>query len=174
MYKRIIAALAIAGMAAFAMAAVAALAGARINTSPSIPLGLYWAVDAPLKLGEYVQVCPPPSGVFDAARTRGYIGAGRCAGGYGYLMKRVAALGGDDVFISENGVRINDRWWPDGKPMVVDTQARPMPRIYPSRHILTARQVLLMGDGRKSFDARYFGLMDVAQIVSVIRPVFTW
>ena len=59
MYKRIIAALAIAGMAAFAMAAVAALAGARINTSPSIPLGLYWAVDAPLKLGEYVQVCPP-------------------------------------------------------------------------------------------------------------------
>ena len=32
--------------------------------------------------------------VFDEARARGYIGAGFCAGGYGYLIKRIAALRG--------------------------------------------------------------------------------
>ncbi len=59
-----------------------ALAGARVNSTKSLPLGLYWTVDAPHRKGALVMFCPPKSPVFDEAKARGYIDAGFCAGGY--------------------------------------------------------------------------------------------
>jgi hypothetical protein len=34
-------------------------AGARINTTKSIPVGLYWTSSAPVEKGAYVLFCPP-------------------------------------------------------------------------------------------------------------------
>ncbi|MES2568793.1 MAG: conjugal transfer protein TraF, partial [Verrucomicrobiota bacterium] len=34
-------------------------AGARINTSKSIPVGLYWTSNSPVEKGAYVLLCPP-------------------------------------------------------------------------------------------------------------------
>lgn len=163
------------GITLLLVAAGVVAAGARINTSPSVPVGLYWASRAPVEQGAYVLVCPPPSGVFDAARTRGYIGAGFCAGGYGRLMKRVAATAGDAVSVSDEGVRVNGALLPLSAPRTADRAGRPMPQYVAEPHTLTANEVLLMGEGNpKSFDARYFGPIDRAQIVGVVRPIFTW
>ena len=44
--------------------------GARINTTRSIPIGLYWTSGAPVEKGAYVLFCPPPhfnEGVFEVA-----------------------------------------------------------------------------------------------------------
>jgi conjugative transfer signal peptidase TraF len=76
------------------LTAVGYAAGARINTTRSIPAGLYWASSAPVGKGAYVMFCPPQAAVFADARERGYIGAGVCPGGYGYLMKRILAANG--------------------------------------------------------------------------------
>ena len=78
----------------------ACAAGARINTTKSIPVGLYWTSSAPVEKGAYVLFCPPQAGVFDDAKARGYIGAGFCPGGYGYMMKRVLAAKDDAVTVS--------------------------------------------------------------------------
>ena len=61
-------------------------AGARVNTTKSIPVGLYWLTKEPVEKGAYVVFCPPQVGVFDDAKERGYIGAGFCPGGYGFMM----------------------------------------------------------------------------------------
>lgn len=162
-----------AGLLALGCAGVAL--GAHINITRSIAPGLYWASSAPVARGAYVLVCPPSSGVFAIARTRGYLGAGYCVGGYGRIMKRVAALGGDTVSVTNDGVRVNNRLLPMSAPLDTDPAGRPMPRHAPSRYTLAADEVLLMGDVNPlSFDGRYFGPIHRSQIQTVLRPVATW
>lgn len=163
---------AVLGCAATAVA-IALAAGVRVNTTKSIPIGLYWVTDAPAVPGAYVFLCPPPREVFDMALERGYIGPGSCKGGYGYLMKRVLAAKGDQVLITAAGVEVNDTLLPNSQPMAQDGLGRPMPKV--SVRTALDGQVLLMSDiSSTSFDARYYGLIDELQVESVIRPILTW
>lgn len=151
------------------------LAGARVNMSKSIALGVYWTSDRPVQKGEYVLLCPLSIGVMEEARRRGYLSAGLCPDHYGYLMKRVLAAGGDRVAISSDGVRVNGKLLPHSSPLPVDPAGRPMPRFQSDRYVLNASQVLLISDvSSTSFDGRYFGPVDRAQIKTVIVPVLTW
>lgn len=149
--------------------------GARVNTSGSIPLGLYWASDAPVAKGAYVLFCPPQTGVFEEALRRGYIGAGFCPGGYGYLMKQVIGMTNDAISVADDGVRVNGELLPFSAPMKADGGGRPMPRYQADRYTLSEYQVLLMSDVNPiSFDARYFGPVRRDHIRTVILPVMTW
>lgn len=96
-------------------------AGGRINTSKSIPVGLYWKSRAPIGKGAYVLLCPPPqSQLFADARSRGYIGFGFCPGGYGYMMKRILAAKEDLVTVTGQGVLVNGTRLPSSAPIEVD------------------------------------------------------
>ncbi len=152
------------------------LAGARINTTKSIPIGLYWATCAKPSKGSYVMFCPPPErAAFDVAKDRGYITAGPCPGGYGYMMKRILAVKGDAVRSCEQGVFINGALLALSKPLSSDLSGRALPQYRTDNHTLAADEVLLMSDvSATSFDGRYFGPVPVAQIRSVIKPVFIW
>jgi conjugative transfer signal peptidase TraF len=164
-----------AGACLIALGALCSAAGARVNTSRSIPVGLYWASSMPVEKGAYVMFCPPQAGVFRDARERGYIGGGLCPGGYGYLMKRVAAAGSDTVRIGDEGVRVNGRLLPHSAPRIADAAARPLPRLRTGDCALGDAELLLMSDvSDTSFDGRYFGLVDRSQVRNVIRPVLTW
>lgn len=173
--KRVIVSVVIAGVGLAAVGGTMYAAGARVNTSKSIPLGLYWTSSAPINKGEYVIFCPPQRAVFEDARERGYIGSGFCAGDYGYMMKMVLAAKGDTVSVTPLGVTVNGELLPHSKPLPVDTAGRPLPRMSAERYTLGESELLLMTDrSATSFDARYFGPVTRAQVKSVIRPVFTW
>jgi conjugative transfer signal peptidase TraF len=166
---------ALAGAAGLIGAALAQVAGARINTTRSIPVGLYWVSGAPADKGAYVLVCPPPAAVFEQARERGYLGAGYCPGGYGYLMKRIVATEGDVVAVSGEGVWVNGALLPASAPRTVDAGGRALPRFRTDAHTLGAADVLLMSAGRPTaFDARYFGPLPRGQIQTVVSPLLTW
>jgi conjugative transfer signal peptidase TraF len=128
------------------LTAVGYAAGARINTTRSIPAGLYWASSAPVGKGAYVMFCPPQAAVFADARERGYIGAGVCPGGYGYLMKRILAAKDDTVTVSEEGVRVNDELLPLSAPFRTDAAGSPDAAL-PGRP-------LPVGRGRTAADVR--------------------
>lgn len=175
MFKRATAAVAIAGLVVMALAAGGYAAGARINTTKSIPVGLYWTSGATVGKGAYVMFCPPRVGVFNEAKERGYIGAGFCPGSYGYMMKRVLAAKDDTVQFADDGVRVNGALLPLSAIRKADQAGRPLPRFQHDRYTLGASEVLLMSDvSATSFDGRYFGPVNRSQIVTVIRPVFTW
>ena len=84
---------------ALVMLLFAGKAGLRLNTSPSVPRGLYWLSQQQPVRGDYVAVCPPRAPIFELAKERGYFGHGRCAGGYSELIKVFAAGPGDRVRI---------------------------------------------------------------------------
>jgi type IV secretory pathway protease TraF len=148
--RRLAVGTAIAGAAILALGALAYASGARINSTKSIPVGLYWLSSEPVEKGAYVMFCPPPIGVFEDARARGYVGAGFCPGGYGELL-------------------------PHSTPIRADSNGRPLLRFPAGRFTLDGSELLLMSDvSGTSFDGRYFGPIHRSQIKGVIRGVFTW
>lgn len=165
----------IVGATILVLSAACFAAGARINTTKSIPIGLYWTSDAHVEKGVYVLFCPPQNSVFDDAKKRGYIGAGICPGGYGYMMKRVLAVKDDIVTVNGAGVRVNEVPLPHSVPLNTDTAGRPLPRFQVDRYTLGQAEVLLMSDvSGTSFDGRYYGPVNTSQIKTVIRPVLIW
>jgi len=164
-----------AGLVTIIAAVAFKVTGLCINTTPSIPIGLYAAEDSPVTVGAYVIFCPPQSPVFENALRRGYIEPGHCPGTYGRLMKKVLAAKDDVVAISERGVEVNGTPVPHSTPQSRDAHGRPLTAMYMRPTTLTATQLLLMTDrSEQSFDARYFGLVERAQVLSVIRPLITW
>lgn len=153
----------------------AIFAGVRINNTGSYPRGIYWMTNAPIEKGALVIFCPTDSPAFSMARERGYIGAGFCSGRYGYMIKKILAATNDRVKMSAQGVIVNGLLLPNSKPMDTDLEGRPLTHIEADIAALDDHSVLLMSDySPKSFDARYFGLVDKSKIISVIRPVWTW
>lgn len=172
---RIAAGLALAAVVVLAGAALAQAAGVRINTTRSIPVGLYRVSRAPAMPGAYVLVCPPPTPLFDEARARGYLGAGFCPGGYGYLMKRLVAAQGDEIAVSDAGVSVNGVLLALTAPRATDAGGRPLPRWRTGPYRLGAAEVLLMSEiSATSFDARYFGPVSRTQVVTALAPILTW
>lgn len=151
------------------------LSGVRVNTSESIPLGIYKLDDSPLEIGSYVILCPNKLAVFRIAKERGYINAGFCPGGYGHLLKKILAAKNDVVSVTKNGVLVNGVLLPYSKPYLKDSHGRPLNQIKGGEFILNEHQYFLMTDqSNSSFDSRYFGPVDKEQIISVIKPLITW
>lgn len=167
--------LVIAGVCLVVAIGLAHQAGLRLNTTRSIPLGLYQMSHAPIAKGAYVLFCPPERPEFDLAKERGYIGAGFCPGGYGYMMKKVLASAHDSVSVTDDGVMINGILLPASQPMEADSMGRSLPRFRVSDHELASSELFLMSDTNpRSFDARYFGPIHREHIQSLIYPLITW
>ena len=148
--------------------------GFYINTTPSLPVGLYRIADEPVSKGAYVAFCPPQSDVFDWAVTRGYINSGNCPGGTGQLLKRVHAVAGDTVLIDETGITVNGQWLLNSTPLSTDTFGTVLPQHHFNAALGESEYLLLSDLNPHSFDARYFGVINHAQIVHVVRPVITF
>ncbi len=148
-------------------------AGLRYNGSHSFPVGLYLAVHKPPQKGDLVTVNPPPSPVFEMARSRGYLNVAYSPAGH--LIKRVAATAGDRVTIDSAGVEVNGIRLANSAPRKWDSAGRPLQPYILKDHILGPNEVLLMSDyNPASFDSRYFGPLSASTIESVVNPVLTW
>jgi conjugative transfer signal peptidase TraF len=167
--------IAIAGVSTIAIGMLCFAIGVRVNTSKSIPLGVYWTTSKPVEKGDYVLFCPPDTAVMAEARRRGYLAAGLCPGNYGFMMKKILAAGQDAVLIGRDGVTVNGVQLPYSTPLDSDSDDRPLPHFQPDHFTLKAAEVMLMSDvSSTSFDARYFGPVDRVQIRTAIKPVFIW
>ena len=147
--------------------------GGIVYTGSTIPIGLYTRVDRPLAIGKLVTFCPPDNAVFQDARKNGLVGGGSCPNNYECLMFKVAGKRKDVVTINESGVTVNGKLLPQSKPLSKDKESRVMPVLNLEQYELKENEVLLMSDsGNDPFDGRYFGVVDVAQVDSVISPLF--
>ncbi len=155
--------------------AVFYVSGWRINTTRSIPRGIYALTDRRVTQGDYVVFCPPEKPIFKEALSRGYVSSGFCAGGYGPLMKKVMGAADDILTINGLGVFLNGRLLPFSQPLLADGAGRVLTHVDLTDYRLKANELLLMTDViHNSFDARYFGLVDQSQIEAVIDPVINW
>lgn len=133
------------------------------NVSASAPLGLYTVGGRTgLARGDMVVAWVPQPWRRLAAERR-YIPINVP------LVKRVAAVPGDEVCAADGQIFVNGRWTAWRRPH--DGQHRPMPGWQGCTTLRDGTLLLLMED-RDSFDGRYFGPTDAADIVG--RATLLW
>ena len=139
----------------------------RINESPSLPIGI-WRVsplDRELRRGDIVSFCPPDTPAFREAWRRGYLGGGLCEGGYEPLLKPVAAIAGDRLNRTEEGISINGRLIANSKSLTHDSSGRTLPSPGADNVIVAKGEVWVISSYNPlSFDSRYFGPVPISRI----------
>jgi conjugative transfer signal peptidase TraF len=91
------------------------------------------------------------------------------------MLKRLVAVGGDDVQVDADGVRVNGKLQPRSLPLLVDPGGRPLPRPPALSFRVTEEEVLMLSDySPLSFDGRYFGVVPRAQLEEVVKPWVVW
>lgn len=134
------------------------------NASASAPLGLYRVVSGAPRRGDLLLVRAPES-ITRLAAERGYLPLNVP------LVKRVAALSGDDVCAFDETVVVNGRAVADR--LKADRAGRPLPWWSDCRELASDELFLLMDDVSGSFDSRYFGPVSRANVIGRLVPLWT-
>ena len=145
--------------------------GVCFNASPSLPVGFYRLVDAPIERGTLVAAClPEHHGLLGGER--GYLHRGLCPGGVAPVVKRVAAVAGDKVQVGDEGVFVNGSFLEEPAPPT-DTQGRRL-AAWPPGLVQIAREELWLYSRRpNSWDSRFFGPVRRSAVLGIARPIWT-
>lgn len=136
-----------------------------INTTPSVPRGLYVRnYGAPAERGAIVAFRQPTA-------AQAYLGAVLGFPHDAPLLKLVAAGPGDRACREAMGVRVGGALRP---VMANDRRGAALPQWRECRVLADDEIFALGGLGASSFDSRYFGPVREAEILGVYRPVATW
>jgi len=143
----------------------------KINTTDSMPVGIYLMRPEAIAPGRIVVACPPE----DAARLglhNGYLERGSCASGAAPLLKYVAAIGGSRVAVTGSGIEIDGRLLDNSVARRKDRHGRTIPHIRLGRYRLGEDEVWLYSPAPWSWDSRYFGPVSKNQIIGAASPLF--
>lgn len=164
------------GVLTIATLATANVVGLRVNTTASMPRGLWRVIQRarPLRHGDIVTVCLPDIQQVRQGAERGYIPTGGCPGGYEPLVKPIAAVPGDTVDVSTgDGVSVNDEPVSGTVQLARDSAGRVLKAFPPGAYPVAPGEVwLLSGHDPRSFDSRYFGPVPAANVQGVAQPVW--
>lgn len=158
---------------------VASAFGIMINTSPSMPVGLYRkAPTGRLHLGSIVAICLSTK-LAQAALAKGYVGkSALCPSGAEPLIKEVIALPGDSVTVTSDQITVigangkrnhyfapRHRWSLSHHPVAT--------LIAPGHYHATGLWLYGAGATNWSWDSRYFGALQTSAVVAQLVPVWT-
>jgi conjugative transfer signal peptidase TraF len=133
------------------------------NVSASAPKGLYWVrVGARPKRGDMVIAHVPVRWRKLAAR-RHYIPLNVP------LLKKVAAARGDQVCGEDRHLLVNDR--PVAVRLVRDLRGRSLPW-WQGCQTLAGNHLLLLMEGKYSFDGRYFGPTELSGVIGSAQLIW--
>ena len=132
------------------------------NASASVAAGLYRVISGAPERGDFVLVRIPKS-IEKLAAGRGYLPAGIP------LIKRVAAVAGDDVCAFDGAIIVNGEIV--ARQCKADRAGRSLPRWTECR-ALAGGEFFLLGDAPGSFDSRYFGPVTSARVIGRLAPLW--
>ncbi len=147
-----------------------------VNTTPSMPKGVYLvsALDQPTR-GTVVGMCIPNQVEANVYRERGYIPpSSRCVTGVAPLLKPVAAGPNDEVRLDVSGTWVNGVLLPNSRVFDTDSQGRPI-RHLPlgwSKKLGAGEYFMLANHIERSLDSRYYGTVHRNDMRSLAKPVF--
>lgn len=145
--------------------------GFRVNTTPSLPLGLYRLTGEPPERGDVVVFCLESDLFIKLSQERGYLGHGECPGGLLPLGKQVYALPGDVIGIEGGLISVNGAVLSGSQAKSHDSLGRVLPAPLLEAGTVPPGKALALALRREgSFDGRYFGLVSLDGMQAV-RPI---
>jgi conjugative transfer signal peptidase TraF len=146
----------------------------RINTSSSMPIGLYREVQTQIIKGSLVEVCLPVA-ISKIGLVRSYLAGGVCLNGAEPVIKEVIAVGGDIVDLHNENIQVNGKIISNSKTLTKDREGRAIPAVPRKRYVLQANELWLFGNHHiASWDSRYFGAIHSRSVLAVLRPVLVF
>jgi len=150
------------------------LAGLRLNTTTSMPRGLYRSIGGTVTTGAWVSVCLP-SEIARFGVERSYLGAGSCPNGTEPVLKVVAAVAGDVVQLTAAGVAVNGKLLAHSRPLERDRGGRELAAYSGDPRTLARGEIWLHSPFEvRSWDSRYFGPVSAACVTDVVAPLVTF
>ena len=137
----------------------------RINTTASMPKGIYRTSEGNLERDNQVEICLDAD-FAELALERGYLRAGRCESGAMPLVKALAGLPGDEISIEQAGIHVNGTLLPKSEIKPFDSQGRPMTSFL-QPGVIPLGKALVISEHDGGFDSRYFGLLDFQKLRKV-------
>ena len=148
------------------------LAGLRINTTQSLPMGFYITGTEPH--ANLIEFCPAEP-FASLAIERDYRDPGNCPDGAAPLLKPVVAHAGDVVEVSRKGIAVNGSLLRNTAALKTDTKGRPLTAWKFGQYVVAPGTVWVASSyNPRSFDSRYFGPIPVSAIRDHLRPLLTF
>tara|TARA_B100001939_G_scaffold344955_1_gene360547 strand:- start:682 stop:1185 length:504 start_codon:yes stop_codon:yes gene_type:complete len=132
------------------------------NASASAPIGLYRVISGAPERGDFVLVRLPKS-IEKLAAIRGYLPGGVP------LIKRIAAVAGDDVCAFGGAIMVNGEIV--ARQRKVDRAGRSLPRWNECRELVQG-EFFLLTNAPDSFDSRYFGPVTSTRVIGRLAPLW--
>ena len=96
---------------------------------------------------------------------------GGCPGGLEILFKPVAAVPGDVVAVTDDGIGVNGRVIPHSAALRTDSLGRALPAKRPGTYRVGPHELWVISDfNAHSFDSRYFGPLTLDAARGVMTP----
>jgi conjugative transfer signal peptidase TraF len=150
------------------------VAATRIQINPtatSAPRGIYLVMKAEHRHGGRVRVCLPES-LARFGRGRGYLDRGSCPGGVRPVGKRIVALPGDTVVVSDGELFVNGTRVARVRRLPRDSGGRFIPAVPEgSYEVVPGTAWLVSGFHPRSWDSRYYGAVPLAEGAPVLVPL---
>ena len=124
--------------------------------TPSMPEGFYFIYDGNHYAEDDIVMIKPDQAVMQLILSRGYITKAMP------LLKTVAASDGDYVCFHKHHVIINKKRYPLYE---LDKEGNKLPKINFCSHLKTGQYFVLGSGSERSFDSRYFGIINQEQIL---------
>ena len=148
--------------------------GLRINTSTSMPRGLYRSVAGGVRRDAVAAVCLPPA-IARFGMERHYLGAGSCPDGSEPVVKVLAAVAGDRIEVTASAVLVNGVRLPHSQPLDRDRGGRELLPFAAGEHRLEPGEVWLYSPyEERSWDSRYFGPVRIENVATIVEPLATF
>jgi conjugative transfer signal peptidase TraF len=132
------------------------------NASASAPIGLYQIDKRTPEIGDFVLVRPEES-LAQFITARGYLPENIP------LLKRVAALSGDEICRETDAIFINKTRV--AHALEFDSNGRKMPS-WSGCFTLQSDEIFLLNDPENSLDGRYFGATKLDDVIGCTKPVW--
>jgi len=140
------------------------VSGFRINVTDSLPLGVYRLSDIPPERGDLVAFnLPEDHPYLEFMRSRKYPPGLHAR----KFLKRLVAVPGDDVRTSDLGILVNGQLMPNSLFRREDSRGNLLPCFLISGEVPDGQALVLSGHHPRSFDGRYFGLLDLDDLQRV-------
>jgi conjugative transfer signal peptidase TraF len=143
-----------------------------INTSPSIPVGIYTLkqINSLLKQNDLVAVCLDKSNQ-DFGMSRGYIHPGSRCNGSVPLLKSIIAIPSDNVTLTNSEIIVDNKMY-HYSTQKLDSKQRTL-LSWPRGNYQNTEGYWLIGtNDQHSWDSRYFGPVSQNQIIFLIKPLW--
>ncbi|MGN1281112.1 MAG: conjugative transfer signal peptidase TraF [Succinivibrio sp.] len=140
-----------------------------INTSESIPKGLYRLSGESISKDSYILFCLDDKHSQFALK-RGYLHTGKCENGSSPIGKKVIGQRGDHVSIDESGIWINGIYISKSSPLRHDLKDRRLDYEVLDIHLLDG-EYIVASEYENSYDSRYFGIIRKEQVIGTIKRI---